>query len=278
MSGTMRYCAPICLFLALQNLAPSQSASRSDSSKNIAGQLPANVVKMLEVQEAWDAGFGNPSGPRLRFVKFDEFNRPDGHFTRYRVYAEGAQEGRPYIFAVLKIGTLPENVQILSSAAFVNRKGLLLTRKPNREEADSEAVGEGVEFDIGIQAANGEPVRFLLRSRDNKVMIPGTLVPFPIESTDKGCRVAALLAAPEGNAALIYADGFPPNSEIEVEGDSAGELKESKHHIDAMGHGVFVELPYVLGKEAGVLKDTLSTKDSTVSVTVPWGKGSYHKH
>ena len=278
MSGPMRYCAPVFLFLAFLNVSPGQSASPSDSSKNIAGQLPANVVKMLEVQEAWDAGFKNPSGPRLRFVKFDEFSRPDGHFTRYRVYTEGAKEGTPYIFAVLKIGTLPENVQILSSTAFVNRKGLLLTRKPTQDEENRVTVGEGVEFDVGIQAANGEPLRFLLRSRDNKVMIPGTLVPFPIESLDKGCRLAALLAAPEGNAVLIYADGFPPDSEVEVESNSAGEHMESKHQIDAKGHGMFVELPYVLGKEAGELKDTLSSKNCAVSVAVPWGKGSYHKH
>ena len=58
----------------------------------------------------------------------------------------------------------------------------------------------------------------------------------------------------------------------------AGELKQSKHKTDANGHVQFAELPDVVGKEAGVLADTIETPDCSVTVRVPWGKGSYHKH
>jgi len=235
-------------------------------------------MKMIETQVSWDAGFKNPSGPRLRFVKFEESSGADGHLTRYRVYAEGAQEGTPYILAFLKIGMLPENVQILSNGAYVNRKGLLLTRRPARDEEDSQSVGGNAEFDLGLQAANGEPVRFLLRSKDNKVMIPGTLVPFPIESAENGCKLSAFLSAPEANIVLFYADGFPPNSEVVAEGNSAGELKEGRHMTDGRGHARFIALPFVLGKDNGVLKESIRTKDCSVTVEVPWGKGSYRKH
>lgn len=233
---------------------------------------------MLNTQVAWDAGFRNPSGPRLRFVEIDEMTRPDGNFTRYRIYAEGVQEGKPYILALLKIGTFSKDVQIISRAAFVNRKGLLLTRKPNAAEEDGETVDTGVEFDLGMQAANGEPLRFLLRSEDNKVFIPGTLVPFPILSSENGCKLEARLAVPEGQAVLIYADGFPPNSEVSVLSDSAGEKKEAKHTADAAGHIQFVDLPFVTGKDSGVVTDSISTKECAVSVSIPWGRGTYQKH
>lgn len=278
MPGTIRFCV-LALFLSLLSAAAQgQSPSADGSSGNAANQLPPTFMEMLNTQVAWDAGFNNPSGPRLRFVQFDEITRPDGHFNRYRIYADGAQEGKPYIFALLKIGTLPKDVQIMSSTAFVNRKGLLMTRKPTFNEEDSETVGADAEFDIGVQAANGEPLRFLLRSKDNKVFVPGTLVPYPIASMDNGCKLEARLAVPEGQAILIYGDGFSPNSEALVQSDSAGEIKESKHSVDANGHVQFFDLPSVTGKDSGVLKDSISTKDCTVSVSIPWGKGTYQKH
>lgn len=278
MPSTIRFYVLTAILCLLPHALQGQSPPSDGSSGNTANQLPPKFVEMLNTQVAWDAGFSNPSGPRLRFVQFDEMTRPDGHFIRYRIYAEGAQEGRPYIFALLKIGTSPQDVQIVSSAAFVNRKGLMMTRKPASDEEDRETVGADVEFDLGIRAANGEPLRFLLRSKDNKVFIPGTLVPYPIASTDHGCRLEARLAVPEGQAILIYGDGFSPNSEVLVQSDSAGELNEGKHTVDANGHVQFFDLPSVTGRDSGVLKDSISTKDCSVSISIPWGKGTYQKH
>jgi hypothetical protein len=250
-----------------------------DSNAQDAGsKLPQIVIDMVNAQVQWDTGLRDPTRPHLEFVKFDEFNRPDGHFTRFRVFAHGVPEGTQYTVALWKIGTPVQNLQVIPSPAYVNRKGLLLTRKPSADQEDIESAGEGLEFDIGIQAANGEPIRFALRSKDSKVIVPGTLIAYPIESSDKGCRLSALLSAPDANIVLLTADGFVPNTDLIVKGDSAGEPKQSKHKTDANGHVQFGELPYVVGKEAGVLADTIETPDCSVSVQVPWGKGSYHKH
>jgi hypothetical protein len=151
-----------------------------------------------------------------------------------------------------------------------------LLNKPKPEQEDSETVADGTEFDVGVKVAKGEPVRFVLRDKKTNMIVPGTLVPSPIESVDKSCKLTALLATPQGNSILVYGDGFSPNSEVVVKSNSAGELKESKNPVDAKGHIQFVELPYVLGKDVGIVKETISTKDCTVSVEIPWGKGSYH--
>jgi hypothetical protein len=250
-----------------------------DSNAQDAGQkLPQVVVDMVNTQVQWDAGSRDSTRPRLEFVKFDEFNRPDGHFTRFRVFARGVPEGAQYTVAIWKIGTSAQNLQVMSSPAYVNRRGLLLTRKPSADQEKIESAGEGLEFDIGIQAANGEPIRFALRSKDSTVIALGTLIPYPIESSDKGCKLSALLSAPEANIVLVAGDGFAPNADLVVKGDSAGEPKQSKHKTDSNGYVQFAELPYVVGKEAGVLTDTIETSDCSVSVQVPWGKGSYHKH
>ncbi len=262
---------PLALSLALHGQAP---AAPADSAK----QLPPNVVQMLNTQVVWDSGFNHPNGPRLRFVKVDEVTKDEGHFIRYRIYAAGVPEGTPYILSAWTIGKNLDDLNVLSSSVFVNRKGLLLTRKPNSDEENRETVGQDAEYDLGVQAAEGEPLRFVLRSPDNTVLAPGTLVPFPIESADKSCRLSAMLASPDGEAVLIEGDGFAPNSEVLVMGNSAGELHQSKQSADASGHLQLVELPYVQGKDAGTLNDTITTKDCTVSISIAWGKGTYRRH
>jgi len=253
-------------------------AFHGSNAQETGQKLPQVVIDMVNAQVQWDAGLRDPKRLHLDFAKFDELNRSDGHFTRFRIFAHGVPEGVPYKVALWKIGTSVQNLQEISSPAYVNRKGLLLTRKPSADQEVIESAGEGLEFDIGIQAANGEPIRFALRSKDSKVIASGTLIPYPIESSDKGCRLSALLSAPEANIVLVTAEGFAPNTDLVVKGDSAGELKESKHKTDANGHVQFAELPYVVGKEAGVVAVSIETPGCSVSIQVPWGKGSYHKH
>lgn len=278
MSGTSRFVALFFLLPAVALGLCAQSTPPNGKIDQPSSEIPPQFIQMLKTQVVWDDGFNHPTGPRLRFVKVGEIAKPDGRFSQYRIYAEGIPEGVPYIFADWKIGTYLENLHVASSSAYVNRRGLLLTKKPGPENEDQESVNDGTEFDVAVQAAVGEPIRFLLRSQDNQILIPGTLVPFPIESADHGCKLTALLAVPEGQAILIYGDGFVPGSEVVIHGDSSGELKESSHAVDERGHFEVVELPGVIGKDAGVLKDTITTKECTVSVSIPWGKGTYQKH
>jgi hypothetical protein len=278
MPGLTRFCALALLPLAFSIEVHGQAASAGAAAGDPASQLPPALARMLNTQVVWDNGFNRPSGPRLRFQKVDEVTRPQGHFTRYRIYAQGVQEGVPYILAAWTIDTGVDGLHVLSDAVYVNRKGLLLTRKPNPEEEDRDTVAEDAEYDLGVQAANGEPMRLVLKNADNTLLVPGTLVPFPVESKDKNCKLSAMLAEPEGEAILISGEGFPPNSEVIVQGSSAGEPKQSRKAVDAGGHIQFVELPYVQGKDTGMLNETISTKDCTVSVTIPWGNGTFQRH
>ena len=155
--------------------------------------------------------------------------------------------------AIWKIGTPVQNLQVISSPAYVNRKGLLLTRKPSADQEDIESAGEGLEFDIGIQAANGEPIRFALRSKDSKVirlLARSFLIQFNRRTRVVGYPLCCLLRR-RILSLLLPMDSRRADSDLIVEGDSAGELKQSKHKTDANGHVQFTELPDVVGKEAG---------------------------
>ena len=278
MRRTASLYAAILLTLVNATLISGQTTAEPDKSSAAASQLPAKFVEMLKLQVSWDQEPGRSPAQRLRFVRIEDPTRQVPNLSRYRIYSADAREETAYVFAVWKIGTYLENMQVISNSAYVNRRGLLMTRKPTADEQDQETVDEKAEFDIGIQAADGEPVRFVLHTKDNKFMEPGTLIPFPITSTDRGCSLEARLAVPEGQAILIFADGFPPDSDLVVRGDSSSEPKESKHRTGITGHVAFIELPFVLGRDAGILKESITTKECSVSINIPWGKGSYRKH
>jgi hypothetical protein len=224
-------------------------------------------------QLAWDQGFDLPPGSHLRFEKVDQSNDPAGHAVRYRVFADAAQLSTPYVLGVWRIGNDLDNLEVLSESAYVNRKGLVLNNLPNPGQQDSVALTDGSELEISANVAKGEPVRVILRSQDWKTMIGGTIVPFPIESTSKNCRLRALLAEPEARAVLLYADGFPSNSILTVESNAPGAAG-AKIYTDAKGHGSLIEEPRLNGQSAGTITETVRVPACAVTVNVPWGVGS----
>ena len=235
-----------------------------------------NLAALLQRQVGWDDALPdkkNPSGLHFKFLKIDEASTPEGHQVRYRVYVPGASEKPKYALGTWKIGS---DLQILPVDVYVNAQGLLMVHKPRPDQENSDSVADDDELDLATPAARGEPVRFVLATPDGKFMVPGTVVPFPIESKGSTCRIEVRLVEPEGQAILIYADGLPPNSEIPFQAVSAGEPETSKFSVNANGHAVTTDLPYVDGKAMGILKVTVDAKGCLTSVEIPWGKGTYH--
>jgi hypothetical protein len=237
--------------------------------------IPPKIVAQLKQQIGIDDALpdeSNPSGLHLRFARFAENDSDQGHFAVYRAYVLGASEKLKYTLAMFKIG---QPAQILPGDVYVNAKGLLMANKPQPSQENEDFVDSDDEVDFAIQAARGEPVRFVLATPDGKTLIPGTVVPYPIVSEDHGCRLEMRLALPEGIAVLIYADGLPPNSEIPFQSISEGESHPGVLHTNSAGHAATIDLLYVAGKDMGTLKVTLNTRGCATSVEVPWGKGTY---
>lgn len=268
-----RRCRIPSLFLWCTGVTSLALVCGAQPSKKVS---PDDLSKLLQRQIGMDddlPGEQNPTGLRFHFLKIDEVTLSQGSTTRYRAYTVGAPVNKQYALGVWKIGS---DLQILAGEVYVNAKGLLMVHKPRPDQETKDSVEDADELDLAVQAARGEPIRFVLASTDGSLIIPGTVVPFPIEGKDKNCRLEIRLATPSAEAILIYADGLPPNADVPFQSNSAGELEQAKFSANANGHAVTADLPYVDGKESGVLKATLATKDCTVSVEIPWGKGTYH--
>jgi len=152
----------------------------------------------------------------------------------------------------------------------------LMTKKPRPDQENVDSVDGEDEVDFSVQAARGEPLRVILATSNGSFLVPGTVVPFPILGADRKCRLEARLAMPEGEAVLIYADSLPPNADVPFQSVSEGEVHTGMLHTNALGHAANIDLPYVTGKDAGVLKFSVRAKECSASVGINWGKGTYH--
>lgn len=215
----------------------------------------------------------NPAGLHFRFAKIDEASSSGNHFLRYRAYVSGAPESKKFALAAWKIGS---DLQVMPVDVYVNAKGLLMAHKPRPDQETKDSVDSDDEIDLAVEAARGEPIRFVLISTDKELLVPGTLVPFPIESRAGNCRLEVRLALPDAEAVLLYADGLPPNTDVPIQSVSAGDTESSEFGVNAQGHAATIDMPYVDGKDSGTLKVTVATKECSTSVEIPWGKGTYH--
>jgi hypothetical protein len=257
------------LCLCLSVLAPVSVAQYS--------KLPVSYVTqdMVQRQISWDEnkpGKYNPGGLHFQFSKTDETASSGKRVAHYRVYVLGAPESKKYSLTVWRIGSEP---RILSSNVYVNAKGLLMVHPPSLEQENSDFLGDE-EFQLAMQAARAEPVRYALTSSDKELLVYGTVVPFPLTDTGSGCQLEVRLAVADATVVLIYADGLPANAEIPFQQLSANVTRTENFSVNAQGHAVTMGVPLTGGKENGTLRVTLATTECSAAVELPWGEGSYH--
>jgi hypothetical protein len=256
-----------CLCLAvLAQASPAQFSMQA---------IPYESQDMFLRQITWDENRPsktNPNGLHIQFSKTDETTSSGKRVMHYRAYVTGVPESKRYSLAVWRIGSEP---RILSNSVYVNAKGLLMVHQPRLEQNNSDFLGDE-EFQLTVQAARAEPVRYALASSDKELLVYGTVVPFPLKDIDRGCQLEMRLSLPDATAVLVYADGFPANAEIPYQLLSNGDLKMRKFNVDAQGHAVATVFPATNGMERGSLRLTVSTPECSAAVELPWGEGSYH--
>lgn len=237
-------------------------------------ELLATLVHQLH----WDndaAGNLDRLAYHLRFVKAGETPASDGSATRYRVFAEGVPENKVYRLDIWEIG---KHTSSSEQDVYVNEQGLVMTHRPLPEEEFASQLPGG-ELIVSPTNASGEPTRYALTSRDHGVTAFGTVVPNPVITRDRGCRIEARVAAPDSAAVLIVVDDFEPQTRIPVVLESVGQVSNINIVTDQNGHAVVAGFPIIQGKTQGTLKasaegNSAEGKDCLPSVQVTWASGT----
>jgi hypothetical protein len=287
MTDTVRMSPLRFLFIAccvIVQIHPPASAKESKAKgKNMAdlpyalfqdGSTPSQeMLTTLLHQLRWDNdGAGNLDrlSYHLRFVKAAEAQTSEGGVTRYRIFAEGAPEDKVYGLDVWEVGkpTSPPGQDV-----YVNAQGLVMTRQPRPEEEFATQL-PGSEVIVSPRNISGEPTRYALISRDSDVTAYGTLVPHPVVTQVRGCRLEARVAAPDSAAVLIVADGFEPQTRLPMVLESLGEISNIDVVTDNNGHAVVAGFPIIHGKTQGTLKVSAEGNGCLPQVQLTWGSGT----
>jgi hypothetical protein len=84
--------------------------------------------------------------------------------------------------------------------------------------------------------------------------------------------VEGIVLTPGSELVLIEGSGFPANSELTIDSDSAGEHHSQKSKADRDGRYVIAMLPYKQGVAAGTSKVDLKSDKCSPSVGIPWAR------
>ncbi len=136
--------------------------------------------------------------------------------------------------------------------------------------------GETPDAPIKIQttAVKGEPKRFAVVSDDGRVAAFAEVVPFPIEATDKKCKLEVVRQSALAEMVLIRASGFVPFEMLNIDSNFGGQDTAHSPTVSPDGTWQAMVGTKAPGKDAGTAMIKVSGQQCSVQVSFPWGEGS----
>lgn len=118
----------------------------------------------------------------------------------------------------------------------------------------------------------GEWSRFRVTALDGTVLAETTIIPFPIEARQGGCRIWLQRMDDAGRVFLAQGEGFDPNEEVTTVSRSNGEVIRSKRKADADGWvGYDVILPGAATMQYKSSWSVIRQSGTTMTVDYEWG-------
>lgn len=268
LSGLVRGISGVLLLVMCAGLAQAQTQAGSGSAPTDEQQMEL-ARKLLAQQYAWDQG-ATSGVTRLVFKERERKKTDQGTVITYDVSAPGLPTDLHY---TLMGWPLNRGVEPIRGGITLTADGRLTCT--GKTPADCKPDADPI-ISFSVQAARGEPKRFVLISDDKKAKSLGTVVAFPIIGKDAGCSLEVLLGTPDGQIVMVKGSGFAPNTSVPISSDSAGEVVDGVWKIDEKGNLMSSVFPQVRGKTSGETTIVVKAPGCSPKVTFRWGKDSYH--
>ena len=268
LSGLVRGISGVLLLVMCAGLAQAQTQAGSGSAPTDEQQMEL-ARKLLAQQYAWDQG-ATSGVTRLVFKERERKKTDQGTVITYDVSAPGLPTDLHY---TLMGWPLNRGVEPIRGGITLTADGRLTCT--GKTPADCKPDADPI-ISFSVQAARGEPKRFVLISDDKKAKSLGTIVAFPIIGKDAGCSLEVLLGTPDGQIVMVKGSGFAPNTSVPISSDSAGEVVNGVWKIDEKGNLMSSVFPQVRGKTSGETTIVVKAPGCSPKVTFRWGKDSYH--
>ena len=186
----------------------------------------------------------------------------------YNLLGKGFPDGVVYNLWRMVPGKSPE--LLIKGVSFDTHGVLVCSGKPGY------CSGSGPDDPINLKttASLGEEKRMAVVSQDGKVAGFADAVPFPIEATDKSCKLSVIRMSPLADVVLVSASGLKPNQTLTVSKRYGYEKASTKYTAGPDGTWQSVVNTQNSMQPKGEATIAVSDGGCTVSVTFDYGPGS----
>lgn len=229
--------------------------------------LIVSVLPLAAQVDANNWGKGT-SGVTLVLHEGPRQHLSGGTVIWYNLIGKGFSEGVAYTVWRWAPEKSPE--PLIKGASFDKRGVLVCSGKPRY------CKGEGSDDPINIKATAlpGEMKRMAVVSEDGKIAGFADAVPFPIEASDKSCKLSVVRLSPLADTVVARASGLKSGQPLTVTkhyGTEGGTDKATSGH-----DGTWEEVLRAEGAKQSSGKALIAVSDGycNVSVTFGYGPGS----
>ena len=223
----------------------------------------------MAAQEFDEAKWGqNSAGVELRTLEGPRSHDASGTVLIYNLVGKGFPANERYSLWGWIPGHKPQKA--IAGVSFDKRGVLVCSGKPG----SCAATTPDDPINIKTTAVLGEPKRFAVISDDGKVAGFAEAVPFPIEASNKGCKISVVRQSPLAELVLVRATGFVPYEMLNVSGHVGG--LDSIHSPTVSPDGAWQALigTKTPGQDSGTATIKVSGQQCSVSVSFSWGEGT----
>jgi hypothetical protein len=213
----------------------------------------------------------NSSGVDMELRKTGEGQSDGGTFVSYQLRAHGVKDHQTYSLVTWEIQDWQPKVA-MNGITFDNSGRAICAGQPGTCGTQKNPNDP---IELVVYARSGEPKRFALISEDGKQKAVALVVPFPIESSDRGCSLSAMLGLPDAELVVLQAKGFKANAELRVSIVSEGQSDGLTAKADSQGEYDQIILPLAKGSKTGTTKVSVVSDSCSPTLSFGWEPGSH---
>ena len=210
----------------------------------------------------------NTTGVELATHEDPRQHNASGTVLMYNLLGKGFPADKSYDLWFWIAGKKPQKA--IAGVSFDKRGVLVCSGKPGS------CQGSGLDDPINIKATAvlGEPKRFGVVSTDGRVAGFAEAVPFPIEASDKNCKLSVVRESALADVVALHASGFTPYEMLTVKTNLSPD--DSTHSPTTSPDGTWQAMigTKVPGQSSGVATIKVSGQGCSVAVSFAWGEGS----
>lgn len=270
--------------LQLRDLPPdAHTPTPEEEAQQRAAQMRMQITRIASAQANWGPAMSTP-GDSLELKETGRKQSDAGTVISYQLMTKGFTPDMQ--LTLLRwplnqpVGGVMSGIVVDSSGAAVCGGGSSTASPPAntltfQAPSCAKTITPGTPITITTAVAKGEAIRVGLISVDKKHAAAASVIPFPIEGADKGCKLDVILGAKDGELILIKGEGFQKDATYMLGTEAFGQKRPLNATINDKGRFTAAVTPWVPGHDAGDTVVYYQSSTCTPTVSFHWGKDTY---